>query len=322
MNSRTIDYVVKRIGFAVLTVFVVLTFNFILFRALPGSAVTDLSRVPNATPALREALARQFGLAEPKWQQYFIYLRQLVHGNLGVSYINGLPVWNNLRTDLFNTIPMVGAGTVLAIIFGCWSGVTAAWRWQTSPDYLLMNSAIAFYSFPTQWLGLMFVLLFGRFLPTTGMNNAFAIGGTSMARFGDTLQHMILPSLVVALTLYGQYTLVVRSAILEVLGEDYVLTARAKGLPARTILRRYVFRNALLPIVTLVALSIGFIVGGALLVETVFTWPGIGLAIYQSILSRDYPMLQGAFLLLTLSVVMLNLVADLLCLKLDPRVAG
>lgn len=321
MNTRTLDYVIKRIGFSFLTVFVVLTFNFVLFRALPGSAVTDLSRVPNATPALRHALARQFGLAEPKWQQYFIYLKQLAHGNLGVSYINGLPVWHNLRTDLFNTIPMVGLGTTLAIIFGIWSGVTAAWRWHRPADYLLTNSSIAFYSFPTQWLGLMLVLLFGRFLPTTGMNNAFAVGGSTLSRLGDTLQHMVLPAIAVALTLYGQYTLVVRSAVLEVLGEDYVLTARAKGLPARTILRRYVLRNALLPIVTLIALSIGYVVGGALLVETVFTWPGIGLAVYQSVLSRDYPMLQGAFLILTLSVVMLNLVADLISLKLDPRVA-
>ena len=321
MNTRTLDYIIKRIGFAMMTVFVVLTFNFILFRALPGSAVTDLSRVPNSTPALREALARQFGLAAPKWEQYFIYLKQLLHGNLGVSYINGLPVWHNLQTALSNTIPMVGLGTAIAIVLGIWSGVTSAWRWHGPADYLLTNSAIAFYSFPTQWLGLMLVMLFGKYLPTTGMNDPFAIGGSAWSHFVDTFKHMILPALTVALTLYGQYTLVVRSAVLEVLGEDFVLTARAKGLGARTILRRYVLRNALLPIVTLIALSIGYVVGGALLVETVYTWPGIGLAVYQSVLSRDYPMLQGAFLILTLSVVMLNLVADLVNLRLDPRVA-
>jgi ABC-type dipeptide/oligopeptide/nickel transport system permease component len=321
VNTRSLDYIIKRIGFSLMTVFVVLTFNFVLFRALPGSAVADLSRVPNSTPALRLALARQFGLADSKWQQYLIYLKQLLHGNLGVSYINGLPVWHNLSTDLSNTIPMVGLGTLLAIVFGIWSGVTAAWRWHRPADYLLTNTSIAFYSFPTQWLGLMLVMLFGRYLPTTGMNDPFAVGGTVWSHALDTFKHMILPAVTVALTLYGQFTLVVRSAVLEVLGEDFVLTARAKGIPARTILRRYVLRNALLPIVTLIALSIGYVVGGALLVETVFTWPGIGLAVYQSVLSRDYPMLQGAFLILTLSVVMLNLVADLLSLKLDPRVA-
>ena len=321
MNTRTLDYVIKRIGFAFMTVFVVLTFNFILFRALPGSAVTDLSRVPNATPALRQALAHQFGLDAPKWEQYFIYLKQLLHGNLGISYINGLPVWHNLQTALAHTIPMVGLGTALAIVLGVWSGVTSAWRWHGKADYLLTNTAISFYSFPTQWLGLMLVLLFGRYLPTTGMNDPFAVGGSAWTHFVDTFRHMLLPAFTVALTLYGQYTLVVRSAVLEVLGEDYVLTARAKGISARTILRRYVLRNALLPIVTLIALSIGYVVGGALLVETVFTWPGIGLAVYQSVLSRDYPMLQGAFLILTLSVVMFNLVADLVNLKLDPRVA-
>ncbi|MGH9302889.1 MAG: ABC transporter permease [Acidimicrobiales bacterium] len=320
MRSANFDYIIKRIGFAFITIFLVLTFNFVLFRTLPGSAVTDLSRVPNASPALRHALAVQFGLAEPKWQQYGAYLSQLFRGNLGVSYVNDQPVVSNLTTDLLNTLPMVGLGTIVAILLGIWSGVISAWRWRRPADYVLTDTAIAFYSFPTQWLGLMLVLVLGKYLPTTGMTNPFAVGGSTISHFEDEMLHMILPSLTVALTLYGQYTLVVRSAVLETLGEDYVLTARAKGLPVRTILRRHVLRNALLPIVTLMALSLGYVAGGALLVETVFTWPGVGLAVYQAVLQRDYPMLQGAFLVFTLSVVILNLFADLLCMKLDPRV--
>lgn len=319
--SRNLDYVAKRLAFALATVLLVLTFNFVLFRALPGSAVTDLSRVPNATPALRHALEVQFGLAEPKWHQYFIYLWQLVHANLGVSYVNDQPVVDNLRSDLANTVPMVGIGTLVAIVLGTASGLVAAWRRRRLSDHLLTDSAIAFYSFPTQWLGLMLVLIFGGILPTTGMHNPFAIGQSTLQSLRDEGLHMILPSLTVALTLYGQYTLVVRSAVLETLGEDYILTARAKGLPPRRILSRYALRNAMLPIVTLIALSLGYLVGGALLVETVFTWPGIGLAVYQAVLQRDYPMLQGAFLVLTLSVVFFNLLADLLLLRLDPRVA-
>src|SRR5204863_9520422 len=136
----------------------------------------------------------------------------------------------------------------------------------------------------------------------------------------DVLSHMLLPSLTLALVLYGQYTLIVRSAMLETLGEDYVLTARAKGLRPWTIVRRHALRNALLPITTLVALSLGYIVAGAILIETVFSWPGIGRAVYEAVLQRDYPMLQGAFLVLTVSVVFFNLVADLLYFKLDPRI--
>jgi ABC-type dipeptide/oligopeptide/nickel transport system permease component len=322
VRTGTLDYVVKRVAFALITIFVVLTFNFILFRTLPGSAVTDLSRVPNASPGLREALAREFGLASSKWDQYFAYLGQLFHGNLGVSYVNQQPVLGNLRSDVANTVPMVALGTVVAIVAGIASGLVAAWRRRTPADYLLTNSAIAFYSFPTQWLGLMLIVLLGAYLPTTGMTTPFQIGGSFWQQAGDELQHMILPSLTIALTLYGQYSLVVRSAVLETLGEDYILTARAKGVRTRRMLTRHVLRNAMLPIITLMGLSLGYIVGGALLVETVFTWPGIGLAVYQAVLQRDYPMLQGAFLLLTISVVVFNLLADLLYAKLDPRVTG
>jgi ABC-type dipeptide/oligopeptide/nickel transport system permease component len=136
----------------------------------------------------------------------------------------------------------------------------------------------------------------------------------------DLASHMFLPALTLGLTLYGEYTLIVRSAMLETLGEDYILTARAKGLKPRTIVRKHALRNAMLPITTLIALSLGYIVAGAILIETVFSWPGIGRAVYEAVLQRDYPMLQGAFLVLTLSVIFFNLVADLLYFRLDPRI--
>lgn len=322
MRGGGVDYVVKRLAFALLTIFLVLTFNFVLFRALPGNVVTNLSRVPNATPALRQALAKQFGLDKPKWRQYVIYLDQLAHGNLGVSYVNQLPVATNLRKALLNTIPMVLAGTVLAILLGIVSGMIAAWRRTSAAAHTITTTAIGFYSLPTQWLGLMLIILLGHYFPTAGMHDPFSPATSFLQGIPDALNHMVLPSLTLALTLYGQYTLIVRSAVIETLGEDYVLTARAKGLSTRRILFRHVFPNAILPAVTLMALSLGYIVGGALLVETVFSWPGVGLAVYQAVLERDYPMLQGAFLLLTVSVVFFNLVADLLYSKLDPRVTA
>jgi len=317
---RGTDYVLKRVGFAVVTIFVAVTINFVLFRLAPGSAVTNLSRVPHATQQLRHALEVQFGLDKSKGAQYLIYLKQLVHGNLGISYENEQPVSTNLRVELINTLPMVTIGTVFSILFGTLTGVIAAWRRGTPTEALTVSTALGFYAMPTQWLGLMLIIIFAGVLPTGGMTNEFLLNPGFWQHLKDLGSHILLPSLTLGLVLYGEYTLIVRSAMLETLGEDYILTARAKGLKPWTIVRKHALRNAMLPIVTLVALSLGYIVAGAILIETVFSWPGIGRAVYESVLERDYPMLQGAFLLLTIAVVLCNLIADLLYFKLDPRI--
>jgi ABC-type dipeptide/oligopeptide/nickel transport system permease component len=317
---RRTDYLFKRIAFALATVFVAITLNFFLFRVLPGDAVRNLARVPRASAAFRHSLEVQFGLDKPKWEQYLIYLRELAHGNMGVSFTNQQPVWDNLRQDLANTIPMVALGTVVAIVIGVVTGIFSAWRRGTRLDHLSTNIAIAFYSFPTQWLALVLLIYLSAWFPSHGRTDDFLLDPTPWQHATDVLRHMVLPSLTVALTLYGEYTLIIRSAMLETLGEDYVLTARAKGLPQRRIVVRHAFRNALLPTTTLIALSLGYIVAGVILVETVFSWPGIGNAVYQAVTERDYPMLQGAFLVLTVSVVFFNFLADLLYFRLDPRI--
>jgi ABC-type dipeptide/oligopeptide/nickel transport system permease component len=244
----------------------------------------------------------------------------LAHGNLGVSFANSQPVRSNLRTAIANSIPMVLLGTLFAIVVGTLTGVMAAWRRGTPLETASVTTALGFYSMPTHWLGLMLVILFAGILPTGGMTDEFLIDPSWWTHVKDVISHMARPSLTLGLVLYGEYTLIVRSAMLETLGEDYILTARAKGLRPWTIVRRHALRNALLPIATLVALSLGYIVAGAILIETVFSWPGIGRAVYDAVLSRDYPMLQGAFLILTVSVVFFNLLADLLYFKLDPRI--
>ncbi len=317
---RGADYVLKRVVFAIVTVFVAVTINFALFRLAPGTAVTNLARVPHATPALRNALKKQFGLDKSKGEQYLIYLKQLVHGNLGVSFENEQPVSKNLRTELINTLPMVTIGTLFSILIGTLTGVIAAWRRGTPTEAVTVSTALGFYSMPTQWLGLMLIIAFAGVLPTGGMTNEFLLDPGFWQHLRDLASHIVLPALTLGLVLYGEYTLIVRSAMLETLGEDYILTARAKGLRPWAIVRKHALRNAMLPITTLVALSLGYIVAGAILIETVFSWPGIGRGVYEAVLQRDYPMLQGAFLLLTISVVVCNLVADLLYFKLDPRI--
>ena len=200
----------------------------------------------------------------------------------------------------------------------------AAWRRGTFADWGGLLSALVFYSLPTQWLGLMLLILFSGVLPSSGISDPF-IEFTDPSTWEvilDRLEHMILPSLTLGLVLYGEYALIVRSSMLETLGEDYILTARAKGLANWSIVWRHAFRNALLPIVTLVALTLGYVVAGAILVEAVFSYPGIGLITYEAIFARDYPVLQGAFLILTLSVVVANYIADLLYFRLDPRISA
>jgi ABC-type dipeptide/oligopeptide/nickel transport system permease component len=319
------EYVLKRIAFALMTVLVAITLNFLLFHALPGSAVTSALRgSPHSSPELKAALVHEFGLDQSLWQQYVLYLKQLfLHGNMGSSFIDPQPVTSTLARALGNTIPLVFVGTFVAIAIGIVTGFLAAWRRSGTVDFVSTNTAIVFYALPTQFIGMMLILLFAKYLPTSQMHSAldYFSDQSRWASFVDSARHMVLPALCLALTLFGEYTLVVRSSMLETLGEDYVLTARAKGLPQRRIVVGHALRNAMLPIATLVALSLGYIVAGAILVEIVFTWPGIGSVVYSAVSHRDYPMLQGAFLILTLSVVFFNFVADLVYFKLDPRIA-
>ncbi len=321
---RGMDYVLKRTAFAIVTVFVAITLNFLIFRALPGDAVTGL-RCGHCTKQFRESLVKQYGLDKSKWQQYVIYIERLAHGDLGTSSANNEPVWDAIKGPLLNTLPMVVAGTVISIVIGIISGVVAAWRRGTAADSANLWTALAFYAMPTQWIGLLviFYVAIPLGLPASGIeSNTLGILSTpsTWAVVSDRINHLFLPALVLGIGLYGEYSLVVRSSMLETLGEDYVLTARAKGLRNWTIVWKHALRNAMLPLVTLIALSLGTIVAGAIVVEDVFSYPGIGLATIDAINHRDYPVLQGIFLLLTLSVIFANFVADLVYFKLDPRV--
>ncbi|MGH3040135.1 MAG: ABC transporter permease, partial [Gaiellaceae bacterium] len=190
-------------------------------------------------------------------------------------------------------------------------------------DWGNLSFSLLFYSLPTQWLGLMLLIAFAGTLPASGIADPFLefTDPSWWETFVDRLEHMILPAATIGIVLFGEYALIVRSSLLEALSEDYVLTARAKGLRNFAIVWKHAFRASLLPVATLIALSLGYLVAGAILVEAVFSYPGIGLVTYDAVAERDYPVLQGAFLILTLSVVIANYVADLLYFKLDPRIA-
>ena len=321
---RGTDYIIKRTAFAIVTVFVAITLNFVLFRLLPGNAVSGL-RCQHCTKQFRESIVKQYGLDKPKLQQYVIYIERLAHGDLGTSIADNRPVWDDIRTPLVNTLPMIVAGTVISIIIGIISGVVAAWRRGTAADSANLWTALAFYAMPTQWIALLviFYIAIPLGLPASGIeSNTLGILSTPSTWdvFSDRVSHLFLPALTLGVGLYGEYSLVVRSSMLETLGEDYVLTARAKGMRNWAIVWKHALRNAMLPLVTLIALSLGSIVAGAIVVEDVFSYPGIGLATIDAISKRDYPVLQGIFLILTMSVIVANYIADLVYFKLDPRV--
>ena len=321
-----LDFVAKRIAFALVTVFVAITLNFVLFRSLSGDAVSAL-RCRQCTAQFKAYERKQLGLDKSKWEQYWLYLGDLAHGNLGSSLRTEKRVTTELWDPIKNTLPMIALGTVFAIVLGTMVGVVSAWRRGTAADKAGLWSGLCFYAMPPQWLGLLMVLFVAGALglPTSGIKDptlGILSEPSTWTVFVDRLRHMVLPALTIGLVLYGEYALIVRSAMLETLGEDYVLTARAKGLSSWAVVWRHGLRNAMLPVITLVALSLGFIIGGFITIEYVFSYPGIGLAVVEAIDQRDYPILQGAFLLLTLSVILFNLIADLLYFKLDPRVTS
>jgi peptide/nickel transport system permease protein len=226
-----------------------------------------------------------------------------------------------LGERLWNTILLIGAGQILSIIVGVVFGVFAAWKARTYIDYGALLTGLMAWSLPTFWLGI--ILLFW------GSNNGFPIGGMEtpgistypfLYQLGDITKHMILPTITYTIVFMGEYMLVMRSSLLDVLAEDYILTAKAKGLSTFQILKDHALKNAMLPIVTIIAINLGFTVAGAIQIESVFSWPGLGGLVFEAVESRDYPVLQGTFLLIAVSVIVANLITDLTYSYLDPRV--
>jgi ABC-type dipeptide/oligopeptide/nickel transport system permease component len=316
MYSR---FVATRIAGAAVLVAVATVVNFVLFRLAPGDAASAY-RVPRATPELQDALREQFGLDGSTVTQFGRYLEQLAQGNLGVSSADQQPVLDNLLHALGNTLLLAVPGLVIALGLAFLTGVASAWWRGTVGDHASRGLALTLYAIPAQWLAMMFIFAWRDVLPPGGISDPFLANAGGWEVFVDRLRHMVLPVTTYALVVYGQFMIVIRNSMLEVLSEDYVLAAKAKGLGNRTIIRRHALRNALLPVTTMVALTLGWMVGGVILIETAFSWPGIGSAMYDAVSQRDYPMLQGGFLMLTVAVVVVNLLVDLIYPKLDPRV--
>jgi peptide/nickel transport system permease protein len=314
-------YFLRKIGWALLTVAFVVVLNFFLFRILPGDPARAV-RDPRLTQQAVEAIRVRFGLDQPLYMQFLLYIRNLLQGELGTSFHSQRPVAQILLENLWNTLLLIGAGTFFSILLGIALGILAAWRSRSAVDYSVLVASLVAWAAPTFWLGII-LLFWGSSqlgLPIGGKVTAGANFASVWARWLDIGRHMLLPTLTYTIIYAGQYTLFMRSAVLDIFSEDYILTAKAKGLNSFQILRDHALRNAMLPTVTVVALNLGFTVAGAIEIETVFSWPGLGHTVVEAVGRQDYPVLQGAFLLLAVSVIFANLCADLLYSYLDPRV--
>ena len=316
-------YLGRKIVWLVVTLYFVVTFNFVLFHLLPGNPVRLLARSGHLTPQAVAEITRVYGLNHPPLEQYVIYLQGLLHGQLGISYTYREPVSTLLGQYLGNTVVLLAAATVLTIVFGVLVGVIAANRRGGGYDSTTITASVIGWSLPTFWTGLILAFVLGVWLhafPIFGMETPNALYPSPFQRIEDIGAHLFLPTLTLIIVNIAQFVLVARASVIEVLSEDFMLTATAKGLLPRRILWRHAVRNALLPIITASALLISLVVAGAIEVETVFSWPGMGLLVYNSVLNRDYPVIEAAFLVFAVVVLLVNFACDLLYQALDPRV--
>ncbi|HET9852365.1 MAG TPA: ABC transporter permease [Candidatus Limnocylindrales bacterium] len=321
-----IRFLTRRLGGAVLTIVMIVLLNFVLFRMMPGSPERILlGRVPGVPPAVVEATKIRWGLDKPLFPDQFVaYLAATAKGDLGFSYgERGRPVADVLLQKLGPTLLLFGLGELIAIVIGLALGAYSGWRRGGIVDHVGNAVSLVLYATPYFLLGMGLLLLFATGLgwfPTFGMTEL----GVTHASFIDLLidigRHLFLPLATVSLGLVGQYAILMRSSVIETMTEDYITTANAKGLTDGRILRAHALPNALLPTVSLVAINLGYVVAGAITVEVVFNWPGLGTLTVEALEARDYPVLQGVFLLLSITIVVANLIADLVYGMLDPRV--
>ncbi len=315
--------IAKKLLYALITILIVLIFNYLLFRVLPGDPLAMMMRNPRATPEQIEAVKRLYGLDQAWYVQFFTYFKHLLEGNLGISFVYKAPVAKVVAEKILPTLLMVGLAEIIAILVGILIGVVAAWKRGTKLDVWTLGFSLVTYSVPTFWLGMILVVLFCvqlRLFPTSGMLTPGKNFASTWAMISDLSRHLVLPVLTMSLVLIGEYALTMRNTLIDVLSEDYIITARAKGFRERYILLKHALPNAMLPMITIIAINLGFVVAGAIQVETIFSWPGLGRLMYEALGARDYPLLQGVFLLVTISVVLANFLADISYVYIDPRV--
>jgi peptide/nickel transport system permease protein len=313
--------IAQKVGLALLALAFVLTVDFFLFHAL-GDPRKDLLRVPHMSGPQRAHLIHERGLDRSLPDQYGIYIRNTLSGQLETSYRAGRPVTDVIGDALPNTLILALPATLLAALLGTWIGVLSARRRGSAADGALTGASLTLYSMPEQFLAIVAVLVFSIWLKAFPSQLSEEPGTTAhgFSHAWDITQHAILPVLTLTAGILASWSLIMRASLSEAMHAEYMTTARAIGLSPRRAILRHAVPNALLPVIALTAISLGYVVGGVIFIESVFSWPGIGQLTYDALLNRDLPVLQGVFLLSSAAVIFLNLLADLVIIALDPRV--
>lgn len=318
-----LTFIVQRIVKAAAVLLAIIILNFFLIRAAPGNPALVMAGEAGAADKIYIAQLRQkFGLDKPITIQLYIYMKGIAHLDLGFSYRQQMPVSRLIAQRLPATLLLTGTAFLISMVFGILLGSQAAWRAGTWLDSVITAVSLIFYATPLFWAALMAVLLFSvllGWLPAFGYDTVGA-NYTGFAHVLDVGAHLVLPALTLGLFFTATYARMTRASMLEVMELDFIKTARAKGLREKVIQRRHVLRNALLPVVTLAGLQAGTLVGGAVLTETVFAWPGVGRLMYDALLDRDYNLLLGVFVVCSAMVLVFNLITDVIYRVVDPRI--
>jgi peptide/nickel transport system permease protein len=318
-------YVLRKVWQALTTLVFIMCFNFFLFRVAPGDPVRLFTRRSGVhlTPEALQSYRHDLGLDLPIYRQFGKYVVDTLHGRLGDSFLyEGTTVAHVFLRFLWPTLLLVGTATVLMTIIGIYLGIRGGWARGGKLDLASMGGSLVLYSMPDFWLAMMLLILFSTTLGwfPSGGRVALNAGYSGVTHFVDVLNHLFLPCITLTLGYLGEYYLIMRSSLLDVMGEEYITTVRAKGVREGKVLWGHAVRNALLPTISEIALGFGFIIGGAITVELVFSYPGLGLLTFSAIEAKDFQLLQGLFLFSSLAVLVSNLIADLLYSWFDPRV--
>jgi peptide/nickel transport system permease protein len=322
IGSTLAHYLARKAGGALISLAMVVVLGFFSFRVLPGSdPAINLTRGRRVSAEEVERMRGQFGLDKPLALQFLRYVRDLFTGDLGHSYVYNQPVSILIFDRLGPTLLLTGTAAVISMVLGLWLGQKVAWKRDSWFDRTQTGLALTLWSVPTFWLGLLLLLVFAgglRLFPSGGMRTPGS-DATGFAVVIDVAWHMVLPVITMVAVSYAYYLMVMRASVLEEMTANYLTTARAKGLTEDKVRTRHAVPNALLPTVTLVFLTLGGLVGGAVTVETVFSWPGLGYLTFQGLSAPDLPLLQGTYVIFSSIVIVMNFVADLVYRVLDPR---